>query len=443
MAGTDRAANFVVKAKDAATGPLGKIGGAMGKLKHAAGTAFKAIAAGAVAAALAVGAFVVDAIKQAADDEKSTNRLMTALKARGMATKEVTAAVNESIKAGIKLGFTDDQVKTSLEEATRFTHSFSKAQKIMRVAQDVSRATGVDLATATLNVGKAYAGAGGRLLKTLGITDKKIKGDTALEAIQRKVTNAAKAYADTVAGRVEVAQASFNQIIQNFAENFLPAMVVGLTFITDKVLPMLAPALDKLANIIFTVGGAFADIGASIGKVVGPILIDLKPAFDKLVDSVGGFVESVGHLIAVLWGDGDGALGGAFKLLGGTIKAAFELAAPFFDALKWLVDNITKVIDAIQKVAGAQTVEKNAAAANKSTVFGLGTTVGGTTGAAVSGALTSGYGGMLAPTVAAPMNLTSNTTLTLDGRTLATAISPYLASKTRTTVATGNNGRGR
>ena len=50
----DRSANFVIKAKDAATGPLGKIGGAMGKLKGAAGTAFKAIAAGAFAAAGAI-----------------------------------------------------------------------------------------------------------------------------------------------------------------------------------------------------------------------------------------------------------------------------------------------------------------------------------------------------------------------------------------------------
>ena len=41
--GSDRTANFVVKAKDAATGPLGKVGGAMGKLKSASVTAFAAI----------------------------------------------------------------------------------------------------------------------------------------------------------------------------------------------------------------------------------------------------------------------------------------------------------------------------------------------------------------------------------------------------------------
>ena len=61
----DRAANFVIKAKDAATGPLGKVGGAMGKLKKTAGVAFKTIAAGAIAAATAIAAFTALAIKGA------------------------------------------------------------------------------------------------------------------------------------------------------------------------------------------------------------------------------------------------------------------------------------------------------------------------------------------------------------------------------------------
>ena len=45
--GSDRSANFVIAAKDAATGPIGDIGKAMGSLKSSAGAAFKAIAAGA------------------------------------------------------------------------------------------------------------------------------------------------------------------------------------------------------------------------------------------------------------------------------------------------------------------------------------------------------------------------------------------------------------
>jgi len=66
--GSDRSANFVIKAKDAATGPLGKVGGAMGKLKGASVTAFKAIGVAAAAAAAAITAFVADAVKGAMED---------------------------------------------------------------------------------------------------------------------------------------------------------------------------------------------------------------------------------------------------------------------------------------------------------------------------------------------------------------------------------------
>ena len=50
-------------------------------------------------------------------------------------------------------------------------------------------------------------------------------------------------------------------------------------------------------------------------------------------------------------------------MLGGAIEVAFALAKPFFDALKWLVDNITTVLDAMNKIGAAQTVEKGAKAA--------------------------------------------------------------------------------
>jgi TP901 family phage tail tape measure protein len=62
----NQTANFVVKAKDQATGPLGKIGTSMGNLKRTSITAFKGIAIGSAAAAAAIAAFAVDAVKKAA-----------------------------------------------------------------------------------------------------------------------------------------------------------------------------------------------------------------------------------------------------------------------------------------------------------------------------------------------------------------------------------------
>ena len=57
--GSDRSANFVIAAKDAATKPLGNVGKAMGRLRGAAGTAFKAIGGAALAATAAIAGLLI------------------------------------------------------------------------------------------------------------------------------------------------------------------------------------------------------------------------------------------------------------------------------------------------------------------------------------------------------------------------------------------------
>jgi hypothetical protein len=121
----------------------------------------------------------------------------------------------------------------------------------------------------------------------------------------------------------------------------------------------------------------------SVGKVVGSIIDDFKPELEAAAGALigpNGLLTAVGKLIGALWGDGDGALAGAFKLLGKAIEAAFALAKPFFDALTWLVNNIASVIDALNKSSGAPAVSARTAAQNAaagSTAFGLGASTGG------------------------------------------------------------------
>ena len=89
----NQTANFVVAAKDQVTGPLGKIGTAMGKLKSKTGTAFKGIAIGAAAAAAAVAAFAVDAVKKAVAFE----RAMLNVNSIAKLTPEAFAALQNSV----------------------------------------------------------------------------------------------------------------------------------------------------------------------------------------------------------------------------------------------------------------------------------------------------------------------------------------------------------
>jgi uncharacterized membrane protein YedE/YeeE len=171
----------------------------------------------------------------------------------------------------------------------------------------------------------------------------------------------------------------------------------------------------------------------SVGKVVGSIVDDFKPELEAVAGALtgpDGLFTAVGKLIGALWGDGDGALAGAFKLLGKAIEAAFALAKPFFDALTWLVNNIAAVVDALTRAGGAQAqaeVRASQGAAAGSTVFGLGT---GTGGGAMGGAgYSSGYGVM-------PVSLTIGTKAQSD-------LAYKYGAAARTATATRNTGRNR
>ena len=317
MANATGAATFAIVAKDAASSVMGKIGKSMGSLQNTAKKMFAGIVAGAALAAGALAAFTVSAIKSAIQDEASTAKLNAALKARGFATKAVLAQVEKQIKSGQKLAYSDDEVRASVEASTRFTKKYSVATKIQTVAMDVARATHTSLADATIAVGKAYQGNGSRLLKTLGIEGKAIKGQAALNAIMGKSKGAAAAYADTVEGSFAILSDSASELKEQFGKAFLPAV--------GKLFKGLAPYLDRFAAFLSTQTPkiqAFADV--LVTKILDklPMLMSqFEQEFPKAVAGIGKFVDKISQI-----GQGADSLlgpGGSITLLISGIGAAF------------------------------------------------------------------------------------------------------------------------
>ena len=219
--------NATISARDAASKNIKTVNkalGTLGKTASSIGADFRRVALGIAGVAAGVTAFTVSAIKAAASDEAATAKLTAALKARGFATEAVRLAVEKQILAGQKLAFTDDEVRASIEASTRFTKNYTTAQKIQSVAMELARSTGMSLADATLQVGKAFQGNGGKLLKTLGITGKVVKGQAALNAILAKTKGSAAAYADTLEGSFSVVSIQAGELKEQFGAAFLPAV---------------------------------------------------------------------------------------------------------------------------------------------------------------------------------------------------------------------------
>jgi TP901 family phage tail tape measure protein len=96
--GSDRSANFVIAAKDAATKPLGNVGRAMGKLKGVGTAAFIGIAGAAASAVGAITAFAVDGVKNAIAFQTAMLNVNSIAKATPEAFRQMQDSVLELSK---------------------------------------------------------------------------------------------------------------------------------------------------------------------------------------------------------------------------------------------------------------------------------------------------------------------------------------------------------
>jgi len=335
--------NATISARDAASKNIKTVNKALGTLGNTAsqiGSDFKKVALGIAGVAAGVGAFTVSAIKGAAADEAATAKLTAALKARKLATDSVLAAVDQQIIAGQKLAFTDDEVRASIEASTRFTKNYSQATKIQNVAMELARATGMDLATATIQVGKAFQGNGSKLLKTLGINAKTISGQKALNAILAKTKGSAAAYANTLEGSFSVVSIQAAELKEQFGAAFLPAVT--------RLFKGLAPYMDKFANTIKAYTPQiqkFADLLVTkILEKLPKLFEDFKRLVPQGLKSLEGFIDKIGGI-----GKGADDLlgpGGSITLLVTGIGAAFGglKGAITANLLKGGVDPFTALI---------------------------------------------------------------------------------------------------
>ena len=242
--------NLVIKAIDNATPTLRTIGKGFGNLKNVGVTAFKGIAAASAVVAGALVAFGVSAVKAALDDERSSLKLNAALKARGILTDGLTAAIDEQIKSMAALGIEDTQVREGIEVSSRFFSNQADILAVNAAAADVAAVTGADLASVIETIGKGARGST-RGLVALGITVK--KGATIqdiLTATTEKYGGIAAEIADSTSGRLSAAQVRFNEAVEKFGYDLMPIFEKGLNFITDTALPAFEEGLSQIAPVI-------------------------------------------------------------------------------------------------------------------------------------------------------------------------------------------------
>lgn len=296
------------------------------------GQSIKAAFLPAAAAVAGLGAAAFGAAKAAIDDQKSQVLLAQQLQATTKAT-EAQVKANEDFISSLALatGIADDELRPSLSKVARSTGDLTKAQKLLRIAVDVSRGSGKSLSQVTDALARAYGGnvkALARLDPSLKkFIDKTTTADEAVAMLARNFEGNASKYADTFAGRMERLQVAVGEAVESFGYALLPILETFVRFITNRVLPY----VDRLVKELEENGlsGAVKMAAQDIGKFVMDsedwtgTIIDFTAAIVALGIAIKGliFFNTVASAAS--------ALSGVLSALGTAVIPGLAVSAGF------------------------------------------------------------------------------------------------------------------
>lgn len=331
----------------AAMKSVGDEAGILGKKVTDMLPSFKTVALAGAAAFGAVAAAAYGAVQAAAQDEQSQKKLADQLKRTTDATDEQIAAVEQHISKQMMLtGVTDDELRPAMANLVRAMGDVNGAQEALVLSQDIAAATGKDLESVSLALGKAFNGNIGALTK-LGIpldeSAKKSKNLTELtKSLQQQFGGAAADAADTFSGRLRILQVSLGEAVEGIGYALLPFAEMLVSFIQTKVVPVIQAFSDKLAaggglrDALIAAAGQMGTFGLQVIGIVERIALAFV-AFGNAVVAIGK------PMLAVI---GNIAAGLTLLFTGSFSKAQdmfdkFETAYLALDTLKVSTESVT------------------------------------------------------------------------------------------------------
>jgi hypothetical protein len=287
------------------------------------------VVAGAAAAAYAV-KIGIDGVKAAIEDEQSQKLLAQALKNTTNATDAQIASTEEYItKQQLLFGVADTKLRPALANLARATGDVGKAQELTNLALDIAAATGKDLETVSLTLGKAYNGNIGALTK-LGIPlDENIKKTKDFNLVQDELTKlfggAAKANTETYAGQLAIVTERVGELKESIGVALLPTLKVLLEQVNQVAQGFSGEDPNGLSARAIELGASVGDTGAySLGTSLKALSDALGKLFSTITadgDQSSSSLESLaGALVSVA--NGINAVANAYKKardLGGKI----------------------------------------------------------------------------------------------------------------------------
>ena len=235
----------------------------------------------------AVVAYGKASVKAFAADEAAARRLATAVDNLGLSFSQ--ARVSDFVASlESSAAIADDVLRPAFQNLLTVTGSLTKSQELLNNAIQISRASGVDLATVTQDLGKGYVGITRGLIKyNTGLTRAELQTKSFNEILGimlAKSAGSAEAYLTTTSYKLDVLTVAAGNAQETIGAGLVDAFakIAGGSSASDA-----AKTIDSIAKGINRITSAAAS--------AVQMFMALKKAFDQ-VSSLGGLLGEEGRL---------------------------------------------------------------------------------------------------------------------------------------------------
>jgi hypothetical protein len=244
---------------------LGKLNGTAKKLAGTFGLAF---------GAAAITSYGKAAVKAFAADEAAALRLNRAVENLGIGF--ANPAISDYIaKLERSAGVADDILRPAFQGLLTTTGSLTQSQKLLSDAITISRASGIDLATVTEDLGRGYIGVTKGLTKyNTGLSKAELSSmsfNDILGTLLKRSAGAAEDYLDTTAYKMDVLGVATGNASEIIGRGFVDALAraAGGTEATDAqiFLETMAGLFNKVTLAAGTSVGAIPTLAQNLKKL--------------------------------------------------------------------------------------------------------------------------------------------------------------------------------
>jgi len=244
---------------------LGKLNGTAKKLAGTFGLAF---------GAAAITSYGKAAVKAFAADEAAALRLNRAVENLGIGFAN-PAIADYIAKLERSAGVADDILRPAFQGLLTTTGSLTQSQKLLSDAITISRASGIDLATVTEDLGRGYIGVTKGLTKyNTGLSKAELNSmsfNDILGTLLKRSAGAAEDYLDTTAYKMDVLGVATGNASEIIGRGFVDALAraAGGTEATDAqiFLETMAGLFNKVTLAAGTSVGAIPTLAQNLKKL--------------------------------------------------------------------------------------------------------------------------------------------------------------------------------